>query len=120
MNKCFVDDYERTFSHKYHLFPCVIRMIRNHELRVLFWLRQYQFGSRIKREFIKHILWHYRRKYGIELPYNPNIAPGSGLRLIHPWNITVNANAILGKNVTLFKGCTIGEILGGAKKDAQL
>lgn len=36
--------------------------------------------------------------------------------MIHPWAITVNANAIIGNNVTLFKGCAIGEIREGAKK----
>lgn len=39
-----------------------------------------------------------------------------GIRLIHPWCITVNDNAILGENVTLFKGVTIGVIEHGAKK----
>lgn len=38
-----------------------------------------------------------------------------GVKLIHPWCITVNANAVLGNNVTLFKGCTIGEIRQGKK-----
>lgn len=38
------------------------------------------------------------------------------MKLIHPWAITVNTNAFIGNNVTLFKGCTIGEIVGGAKK----
>ena len=60
------------------------------------------------------ILRHYRRKYGIELPYNNGVR--GGVRLVHPWNITVNANAKLGKNVTLYKGCTIGEIRHGRKK----
>ena len=38
-----------------------------------------------------------------------------GVRLIHPWCITVNTNAVLGENVTLFKGCTIGVIENGNK-----
>ena len=36
-----------------------------------------------------------------------------GVRLIHPWNITINADVILGNYITLFKGCTIGEIKKG-------
>lgn len=39
-----------------------------------------------------------------------------GIRLIHPWDITINANASIGENVTLFKGCTIGEIKSGTKR----
>ena len=58
---------------------------------------------------------HYRRKYGLEIAFcKGHIA--AGLRLIHPWNITVNANAVLGQNVTLFKGSTIGAIDKGDKK----
>ena len=40
---------------------------------------------------------------------------GGGIRLIHPWMITVNANAVIGRNVTLFKGVTIGIIEHGEK-----
>ena len=117
MNKYFIADYEISFPHKYRLIPCIIRMIRNHELRILFWFRIYQIGSKFVRMFVMPILRHYRRKYGIELPYNQSLTPDyvGGVRLIHPWCITVNANAVLGNNVTLFKGCTIGEIRQGKK-----
>lgn len=33
---------------------------------------------------------------------------GEGLMLCHGYGITVNENAVLGKDVTLFKGCTVG------------
>ncbi len=48
----------------------------------------------------------------MEIAFTDNVG---GIRLIHPWNITVNDNAIIGKNVTLFKGCTIGVIEKGNK-----
>ena len=38
---------------------------------------------------------------------------GFGLVLAHPYGITVNGGAKLGKNCTLFKGCTIGSVRGG-------
>lgn len=112
MNKFFKEDYKRFCSKEYHLVPCVIRMIRNHDLRVLFWFRMYQHSGFYLKKCITLILRHYKRKYGIELPYN-QIYTGGGLRLLHPWGITINANAQLGSNVTLYKGCTIGEIVGG-------
>lgn len=36
--------------------------------------------------------------------------------LAHPYNITVNSRAILGENITLFKGCTIGSIRSGSRE----
>lgn len=35
---------------------------------------------------------------------------------MHPYDITVNSNAKLGENVTLFKGATIGSIRSGNRK----
>lgn len=37
---------------------------------------------------------------------------GAGVILKHPYGSTVNPRAILGENVTLFKGCTIGAVRG--------
>lgn len=38
---------------------------------------------------------------------------GSSLVLAHPYGITVHGGAKLGKDCTLFKGCTIRSIRGG-------
>lgn len=35
---------------------------------------------------------------------------------MHPYNITVNSRARLGKNVTLFKGSTIGSVRSGRRE----
>lgn len=40
---------------------------------------------------------------------------GEGLMLCHGYGITVNENAVLGKDVTLFKGCTVGGVRSGSK-----
>lgn len=37
---------------------------------------------------------------------------GAGIVLKHPYCITVNPRAVLGENVTLFKGSTIGAVRG--------
>ena len=65
------------------------------------------------REGYYSIIDHYRKRYGFEITCKNIVV---GLKLIHPWAITVDANAIIGNNVTLFKGCAIGEIREGAKK----
>ncbi len=43
MNEKFRKDYKRfTQGKEYSIVPCIIRMIRNHELRYLFWGRLYE------------------------------------------------------------------------------
>lgn len=113
MNDLFIRDYERAHPTKYKFGACFLRLIKHHELRFLFWGRYEQACSHILgRKFAQLVLHEYRRKYGIEINFQ-NV--GEGLRLIHPWNITVNNNAIIGSNVTLYKGCTIGEITEGQR-----
>lgn len=38
---------------------------------------------------------------------------GSGILLMHPYSITINPGAVLGNDVTLFKGCTVGSVRSG-------
>lgn len=57
-------------------------------------------------------------KYGLELGKGSNIAPG--LYLGHAYGITVNPNAIVGKNCNLHKGCTIGQENRGPRKGAPV
>ena len=39
---------------------------------------------------------------------------------MHPYGITINGGAKIGKDCTLFKGCTIGGIRGGNKAGAPV
>ena len=61
---------------------------------------------------------HMQTKYGLELGKGSNIAPG--LYLGHAYGITVNPNAIVGKNCNLHKGCTIGQENRGPRKGAPV
>lgn len=36
--------------------------------------------------------------------------------MVHPYNITINPNAVIGENVNIYKGATIGEQTRGKKK----
>lgn len=53
-------------------------------------------------------------KYGTEIISFKNI--GSGLLLVHPYNITINSRSQIGENLTIFKGATIGSIRSGPRK----
>ena len=57
------------------------------------------------------------RKTGIEIPAKTKI--GTGFRIVHAFNITINSTAILGKNVNIFKGATIGAS-GGKRRGAPV
>ena len=96
MSAVFKDDYYRyTGSRKVQLRT----MLKDHSLRYLFCLR----GGVLLFPLRKHM----QTKYGLELGRGFNIAPG--LYLGHAYGITVNPNAIIGKNCNLHKGCTIGQ-----------
>ncbi len=69
----------------------------------------------------KYIRRLYRRLYArecekklIEIPLSVHI--GEGLYINHPMCITINKDAILGKNINLHKGVTIGQENRGPRK----
>lgn len=106
----FNDDYFRMFGTK-NKFLCqkFKNMIFSHNLRFLYWLRKAEKGN-----FLGKILcYRYSRKYGLEI--SPSAKIGKGLYLGHPYNITVGSDCIIGENVNLHKGCTIGTSVGIGK-----
>ena len=65
------------------------------------------FGGYIKPSILKRvILYNYTKKFGLEV--SPTAKIGEGLYLGHPYNITVGQDVVLGRNVSLHKGVTIG------------
>ncbi len=50
----------------------------------------------------------------MEIPNFTNI--GENLVLAHPYGITVNPEAIIGKNSVIFKNVTVGSVRSGARK----
>lgn len=56
--------------------------------------------------FYKVILKNLRKHYHIEIPYTVKI--GGGFSMDHAYGITVNSKAVIGKNVSMYKGSTIG------------
>jgi len=57
-------------------------------------------------------LYHYKVKYGIDIPYNTNVGPG--LYIGHFGGIFVNYTAKIGKNCNINHDVTIGATYGGS------
>lgn len=108
----FKKDYFRAFPNHSKISKKVIRNC--HEIGYIYWSRKYSHtkSALYKKIIIRKIL-RYRKITGLELNLN-NV--GGGLYLVHPWNITMHTDAIIGENATLFKGVTIGIISKGKRK----
>ena len=70
MKGLFIEDYERFTPHSFHYIACFIRLMRNHELRYIFWGRLNQKTTNMVMQLLSRIvLRSYRRKYGLELNF---------------------------------------------------
>ncbi len=107
-----VDDESFVLSHfiKTYLFQ--------HRLRYMIYFRKAQNAqNKVFKRFYEYKLFRYSRKYGIEI--NSSTKIGKGFVMTHPYNITVTPSAILGDNVTMTKGSTIG-FSGGKRKGSPI
>lgn len=66
------------------------------------------------RYLYRFLFVYYRKKNHVEMSINCKIGPG--LYFAHPYCITVNPRAVLGKNINLHKGITIGEEHRGTRE----
>lgn len=80
--------------------------------------KYFRLSHEAKGKYIRRI---YRRLYRkacekklIEVPLSVQI--GEGLFINHPMCITINKDAVLGKNINLHKGITIGQENRGSRK----
>ena len=89
---------------------------------VLFYLRWFRVAQNTKCRFLKCILKlmikPYETIHGIEIPIDTDIK--GGLFIGHPYNITINRESIIGKNVNIHKGVTIGKENRGKRKGAPI
>jgi serine O-acetyltransferase len=68
-----------------------------------------------KSKFIGKLFHYYFRwlhrmacnRAGIDLPWKTTVT--GGLAITHGWGLVVNGNSVIGKNVTLFHGVTLGQ-----------
>lgn len=80
--------------------------------RYMVYFRKAQTSKGIKKIFYDFCLLRLGKKYGIEIKSSTKI--GKGFRMIHPYNITISPFSILGDNINIMKGATIG--LANGKK----
>lgn len=73
------------------------------------YFRKAQYGFFISKRLFKI----FKGLYHIELSASTKI--GCGFCAFHPYGITINPNTIIGSNVNIFKGVTIGQTNRGAK-----
>jgi len=60
------------------------------------------------------LLWHYKYKFGIDIPYKTKI--GSGFYIGHFGGIVVHQEAVIGRNCNIPQGVTIGVSNRGDRK----
>lgn len=109
----FKRDYFKLCGKEWNTIFGVLRIIKNDRIRYLFFGRLSCCKNKIIKIVAKKKLQRYSKKYGLEINFE-NI--GAGFLIIHPFNITVNADAKIKGECTLFKGSTIGSIRSGKKQ----
>ena len=110
--KPWYPDYIRTKETKDFSIPVFIKdFLFYHRVRYMVYFRLSQSSkNKILKLFYEYKLFRLCRKYGIEIKTETKI--GEGFCMIHPYNITVSTLAVLGKNVNMYKGSTIGNNTG--------
>lgn len=110
--KIWYSDYIRTTDDEYFIMKNFLKdFIFQHRLRYMVYFRCAQkTKSKTMKIFYEYKLYRLCRKYGIEVKTNTKI--GQGFVMLHPYNITISPEAIIGKNVTVCKGATIGRANG--------
>lgn len=83
-----------------------------------YWFRAAQNTSGIIRFLCKRIYLYYSRFMHIEIPTSTKM--GGGLYFGHFYNITINPHTVIGKNVNIHKGVTIGQENRGKRKGAPI
>ena len=82
-----------------------------------YYLRKYQCcGSRYLKMYYHFRFKMLNRNRGIEFPLG--LPAGKGLYLGHAYGITVNENTVIGENVNLHKGVTLGRENRGKREGA--
>lgn len=109
----YKEDYKQMTSRSWTHVGGVLRTVKHRNLRVCFFGRLAASNILLFSRVGRWIKKHYENRYGLEIDYK-NV--DGGLLLLHPFNITVNSRAHVGKNCTLFKGCTIGSVRSGKRE----
>lgn len=113
--KCvwYPDYYRTTNDTEFVLLHFLKDLVFQHRLRFVIALRYAKTSkTKIARIFFDFVLYRMSRKYGLEIKSCTNI--GKGFCITHPYNITVHQKAVIGENVSMLKGSTVGISMSGA------
>lgn len=89
-------------------------VLRNPGVRFCYYLRKEEHHRSDFGGFIWAML---KRKLGYKLGIEMDGANiGGGMLLVHPFAITINSNATVGEDLTIFKGATIGSVRSGSHR----
>ena len=107
-NKDWYPDYYRTTDDmEFSIVHFVRDYLFQHRIRfILCFRRANRTENKLVKLFCDSRLYLMSRKYGLEIKSNTKI--GKGFVLLHPYNITISPAAVVGNNVTMLKGSTIG------------
>lgn len=121
MRETFKKDYYRMTGTRFSISRFLFSYITEHRVRFVYTYRKLQCIN--KRRYLSRLVLfichrHLKTKYGLEI--NPDVKIGAGLQIAHPYNITINNGAVLGKNVNLSKGVSIGQENRGLRQGAPI
>lgn len=108
MNKKFKSDFYRMTQCEYTFIKFIYFFIKRHDIRFLYYYRNQE-----KNIFMKILFKKMENRYGLEI-FSKNI--GEGFYIGHPYGITINSEAQIGKNCNIHKGATIGQENRGRRK----
>ena len=91
------------------------RIFRPSEIKYMYWFRKTQSAKNpISKLFCRVILLNLSRKTNIQIPYYTKI--GEGFYIGHSGRVIINPAAVIGKNVNIETGVTIGQENRGKRK----
>lgn len=106
MLEYFKSDYYRMTGYTLTLKSIPFILIKHNLKYVLYFRIAQNTNLKLIKKILRVRLYLLGRKYGIEILPNTKIGPG--FYIGHPYNITINQDCIIGKNVNIMKGATIG------------
>ena len=81
---------------------------------IYFFRKEQSTNSKIMKKIYRNLMKPYQKIHGLEI--SDKLQIGGGFYIGHPYNITINSETIIGKNVNIHKGVTIGQENRGKRK----
>lgn len=112
-NSVFSKDLYRWYGQAGESFKS--RLLRPNEIKYLYWFRKVQSSkTMLSKIYAKFMMRKISLKTNIQIPSKTQI--GEGFYIGHYGRIIINPNAILGKNINVATGVTIGQENRGTRK----